>query len=120
ADATKAPSKATTREDLVEDWVAVARRAAFPVVGRVDEVRRLLTVLERREKSHPVLVGEPGVGKAAVLRALAREVAQGAVPPALANVRLLDVDMGALAAGVRLKGAVVERLRALAAEHPPS
>lgn len=107
------------RDSLVDDWVEAARREQAPIVGRSDEIRRVLTVLERREKSHPVLVGEPGVGKAAVLRALAREVANGAVPPALANVRLLDVDMGALVAGVRLKGEVVERLRALAAEHPP-
>jgi ATP-dependent Clp protease ATP-binding subunit ClpC len=119
AEPPKPASKAGVQEGLVEDWVAAAQRERAPIVGRSDEIRRVLTVLERREKSHPVLVGEPGVGKAAILRGLAREVADGAVPPALSKVRLLDVDMGALAAGVRLKGEVVERLRALAAEYPP-
>lgn len=117
------PSKTTPkdvgRESLVEDWVALARRVPWPVVGRLEEIKRLLTVLERREKSHPVLIGEPGVGKATVLRGLAREIANGSVPPALARVRLLDVDMGALVSGVRLKGEVAERLRSLVNDYPP-
>lgn len=105
---------------LVEDWVSAENSRDHLVVGREDEIRRLLTVLERRDKNNPVLVGESGVGKAAILRGLAREVANGAVPAGLAKARLLDVDMGALVTGVRLKGEVDERLRALVAEYPPT
>jgi ATP-dependent Clp protease ATP-binding subunit ClpC len=115
------PSKASPSERLVEDWVSLSRQNQDNlVVGRAAEIQRLLTVLERREKNNPVLVGEPGVGKAAVLRGLARAVAGGAVPTALVHARLLDVDMGALVAGVRLKGEVEERLRGLVNEYPPT
>lgn len=114
-------SKASPSERLVEDWVSLSQpNDDNQIVGREAEIRRLLTVLERREKNNPVLVGEPGVGKAAVLRGLARAVANGAVPTALVKARLLDVDMGALVAGVRLKGEVEERLRGLANEYPPT
>lgn len=120
--APKTPNgKAGAGERLVEDWVVVSQQNQDNlVVGRAPEIQRLLTVLERREKNNPVLVGEPGVGKAAILRGLARAVASGAVPAALAQARLLDVDMGALVAGVRLKGEVEERLRGLVTEYPPT
>lgn len=117
----KASTLKVGNEGLIADWVALAQTDADnPVVGRDDEVRRLLTVLERREKNNPVLVGEPGVGKAAVLRALAKALSLGQVPRGLTQVRLLDVDMGALVAGVRLKGEVDERLRGLIGECPPT
>lgn len=113
--------KGSPTSRLVEDWVSGAEDSRdHLVVGREDEIRRLLTVLERRDKNNPVLVGESGVGKAAILRGLAREVAKGSVPAGLAKARLLDVDMGALVTGVRLKGEVDERLRALVAEYPPT
>jgi ATP-dependent Clp protease ATP-binding subunit ClpB len=96
--------------DLVED----ARAGRLdPVIGRDAELRRLLTVLERRQKSHPLLVGEPGVGKGAVIGALAQRIAAGDVPTTLAGARLLELDAGALVAGTRLRSEIDERLRAL-------
>jgi ATP-dependent Clp protease ATP-binding subunit ClpC len=116
-----AAARTSPSERLVEDWVSLSQQNHDNlVVGRAAEIQRLLTVLERREKNNPVLVGEPGVGKAAVLRGLARAVAGGSVPSALAQARLLDVDMGALVAGVRLKGEVEERLRGLVNEYRPT
>jgi ATP-dependent Clp protease ATP-binding subunit ClpB len=95
---------------LVED----ARRGdADPVIGRDVEVRRLLTILERRHNSHPLLVGEPGVGKSAVVRQLAQRIAGGDVPTSLAGVHLLEIDTGALVAGARLRGEIEERVRKL-------
>ncbi len=84
-----------------------------PVIGRVSEIRRLVTILERRQKSHPLLVGEPGVGKRAVVRALAARIAAGDIPTRLANLRLLEVDTGALVAGARLRGEIEERVKRL-------
>src|SRR5690606_26561980 len=95
------------------DLVAKAREDADPVIGRVAELRRLITILERRQKSHPLLVGEPGVGKRAIVRALAGRIAAGDIPTRLANLRLLDVDTGALVAGARLRGEVEQRVRQL-------
>ncbi len=98
--------------DLVED----ARRGHFdPVIGRDTELRRLLTILERRQKSHPLLVGEPGVGKGAVVGALAMRIAGEDVQTSLAGAHLLQLDTGALVAGARLRGEVEERVRKLIA-----
>ena len=105
-------AETSASESLVTDWVELAREgAADPIVGRSDEIRRLLTVLERREKSHPVLVGETGVGKTAILRGLAQRIADGAVPTSLARIRLLDVDLGALTSGSRLRGETEARFK---------
>ncbi len=96
------------------DLVAEARSGQQdPVIGRVAELRRLITILERRQKSHPLLVGEPGVGKRAVVRALAARIAQGDIPTRLANLKLLEVDTGALVAGARLRGEVEQRVKQL-------
>ncbi|MCC6217103.1 MAG: AAA family ATPase [Polyangiaceae bacterium] len=104
--------RAATR-DLVDE----ARRGiADPVLCRDAEVRRVLTILERRAKQHPLLVGEHGVGKGAVVRALALRVARGDVPAPLIGVRLLELDAGVLAAGARLRGEIEERVRQLLAE----
>jgi ATP-dependent Clp protease ATP-binding subunit ClpB len=84
-----------------------------PVLLRVAEVRRLLTILERSQKSHPLLVGEAGVGKGAVVRALAQRIACGDVPTSLASVKLLEIDSGALVAGARLRGEIEERVKKL-------
>jgi ATP-dependent Clp protease ATP-binding subunit ClpC len=102
---------ATTR-DLVEQ-----AKSGAAVIGRVAEVNRLLTVLERRTKSHPLLVGEPGIGKYAIVTALAQRILAGTVPPSRAGARLVSVDTGALVAGARLRGEIEERVRRLLAEH---
>jgi ATP-dependent Clp protease ATP-binding subunit ClpB len=87
--------------------------AADPVLARGNEVRRLVTILERRQKSHPLLVGDVGVGKRAIVRALARRIASGDVPTRLLGARLVELDLGAVAAGTRLRGEIEERLRKL-------
>lgn len=84
-----------------------------PVVGRDAELRRLITILERREKCHPLLVGEPGVGKRAIVRALAERLASGDVPTSLAGARLLEVDVAGLVAGARLRADVEARVKKL-------
>ena len=84
-----------------------------PVLQRVAEVRRLLTILERSQKSHPLLVGEAGVGKGAVVRALSQRIACGDVPTSLASTKLLEIDTGALVAGARLRGEIEERVKKL-------
>ncbi len=84
-----------------------------PVLLRVAEVRRLLTILERSQKSHPLLVGEAGVGKGAVVRALAQRIACGDVPTSLASTKLLEIDTGALVAGARLRGEIEDRVKKL-------
>jgi ATP-dependent Clp protease ATP-binding subunit ClpC len=113
---TPAPSGDGATRDLVKH----VEQSADMVVGRAAEVNRLLTILERRTKSHPLLVGEPGVGKHAVVLALARRILEGAVPPGLAGARLFAVDTGALVAGARLRGEIEERVRRLLAEHAGS
>ena len=84
-----------------------------PVLLRVAEVRRLLTILERSRKSHPLLVGEAGVGKGAVVRALAQRIACGDVPTRLATTKLLEIDGSALVSGARLRGELEERVKKL-------
>lgn len=105
---------AAASSSFTRDWVEQARRSALdPTIGRDAELRRLLTVLERRTKSHPLLVAEPGVGKRALVGALARCIAEGDVPTSLANARLLELDLPALVAGARLRTDVEERTRQL-------
>jgi ATP-dependent Clp protease ATP-binding subunit ClpB len=94
------------------DLIAVAKGGKFdPVIGRDLEVRRLLQVLERRQKNHPLLVGEPGVGKTAIVGALAMRIASGDVPHNLAGLALLELETGALVAGAKLRGEVEDRLK---------
>jgi ATP-dependent Clp protease ATP-binding subunit ClpB len=87
--------------------------ALDPVIARASEVRRLVTILERRQKSHPLLVGDVGVGKRAIVRALARRIAAGDVPTRLLGARLVELELGAVASGTRLRGEIEERLRKL-------
>jgi ATP-dependent Clp protease ATP-binding subunit ClpB len=84
-----------------------------PVIGRDVEARRLLQILERRFKNHPLVVGEPGVGKTALVRGLADRIARGDVPSNLANSKLLELDTGALVAGAKLRGEIEQRLKSL-------
>ena len=87
-----------------------------PVVGRDDEIRRVIQVLSRRTKNNPVLIGEPGVGKTAIVEGLARRIAHGDVPEGLKGKRLISLDIGAMLAGAKYRGEFEERLKAVLKE----
>jgi ATP-dependent Clp protease ATP-binding subunit ClpB len=109
--------KYQTLEKYGRDLTALARRGKIdPVIGRDNEIRRIMQVLSRRTKNNPVLIGDPGVGKTAIVEGLARRIISGDVPESLKNKKLIGMDIGAMVAGAKFRGEFEDRLKAFLKE----
>ncbi|HEX9081066.1 MAG TPA: AAA family ATPase, partial [Holophagaceae bacterium] len=113
----KAEEKFASLEKYAKDYTALAAEGRLdPVIGRDEEIRRVLQVLSRRTKNNPVLIGEPGVGKTAIVEGLAQRIARNDVPESLKGLRVMGLDMGALVAGTQYRGQFEERLKGVIQE----
>ena len=117
ADSASSEDTYQSLQKYARDLVAEARDGKLdPVIGRDEEIRRVLQILSRRTKNNPILIGEPGTGKTAIVEGLAQRIARGDVPENLRDKRVFSLDMGALVAGAKYKGEFEERLKSVVNE----
>ena len=106
--------KQSPLEEFGYDMTQAAREGRFdPLVGREDEITRVIQILCRRKKNNPMLVGDPGVGKSAIVEGIARKIASGNIPPVLAGKRLISLDLGSIVAGTKYRGDFEKRLKSI-------